>query len=112
MTPEILDLLFPNDLPSVKEIEKKYPKRKLPENAVVSRLAPSPTGYLHIGNFYQGFMAERLAHQNQGVFFLRVEDTDQARKVEGAVEVVLRAMGHYGIMPDEGAQIDGSERGE
>ncbi len=111
MTPEILDLLFPNELPTIKEIEKKYPPRKLPEGAVVSRLAPSPTGYLHIGNFYQGFMAERLAHQNKGVFFLRVEDTDQARKVEGAVEVVLRALGHYGIMPDEGAQIDGSECG-
>jgi glutamyl-tRNA synthetase len=112
MTPEILDLLFPNELPSIKEIEKKYPPRKLPEGAVVSRLAPSPTGYLHIGNFYQGFMAERLAHQNQGVFFLRVEDTDQARKVNGAVEVVLRAMGHYGVIPDEGAQMDGSERGD
>ena len=111
MTPEILDLLFPNKLPTVAEIEAKYPPRTLPEGAVVSRLAPSPTGYLHLGNFYQGFMAERLAHQHKGVFFLRIEDTDQARKVEGAVEVVLRAMGHYGVIPDEGAQRDGSERG-
>lgn len=111
MTPEILSLLFPNDLPAIKEIEKRYPQRKLPKGAVVSRLAPSPTGYLHIGNFYQGFLAERLAHTNGGVFFLRVEDTDQARKVEGAVEVVLRALSHYGINPDEGAQLDGGEIG-
>ena len=111
MTPEILDLLFPNELPTIKEIEKRYPKRQLPEGAVVSRLAPSPTGYLHIGNFYQGFLAERLAHTNGGVFFLRVEDTDQARKVEGAVEVVLNALAHYGINPDEGAQLSGDEMG-
>ncbi len=107
MTPEILDLLFPNKLPTVAEIESKYPPRQLPEGAVVSRLAPSPTGYLHIGNFYQGFMAERLAHQHNGVFFLRVEDTDQARKVDGAVEVVLNALAHYGIHPDEGRTLKG-----
>jgi len=111
MTPEILDLLFPNPLPTVAEIEAKYPPRQLPEGAVVSRLAPSPTGYLHIGNFYQGFMAERLAHQHNGVFFLRVEDTDQARKVEGAVEVVLNALAHYGIHPDEGRTLSGGEIG-
>ncbi len=111
MTPEILDLLFPNPLPSVDEILAKYPPRQLPEGAVVSRLAPSPTGYLHIGNFYQGFMAERLAHQHNGVFFLRVEDTDQKRKVEGAVEVVLGALAHYGIHPDEGRTLSGNEKG-
>lgn len=112
MTPEILNLLFPDRLPSIKEIEKLYPKRRLPEGAIVSRLAPSPTGYLHIGNFYQGFLAERLAHTHGGVFFLRVEDTDQARKVEGAVEVVLNALSHYGINPDEGPQISGKEVGK
>ena len=111
MTPEILDLLFPNKLPTIEEIEAKYPARHLPEGAVVSRLAPSPTGYLHIGNFYQGFMAERLAHQHNGVFFLRVEDTDQKRQVEGAVEVVLDALAHYGIHPDEGRTLAGTEKG-
>ncbi|MBQ4472461.1 MAG: glutamate--tRNA ligase [Alphaproteobacteria bacterium] len=109
MTPEILDLLFPNKLPTIAEIEAKYPPRQLPEGAVVSRLAPSPTGYLHIGNFYQGFMAERLAHQHNGVFFLRIEDTDQKREIEGAVEVVLRALAHYGIYPDEGSTLDGEK---
>ena len=109
MTPEILDLLFPNKLPSVDEVLAKYPPRQLPEGAVVSRLAPSPTGYLHIGNFYQGFMAERLAHQHNGIFFLRIEDTDQARKVEGAVEVVLNALAHYGIYPDEGLTLNGEK---
>ena len=112
MTPEILDLLFPNKLPTVAEIEAKYPPRQLPEGAVVSRMGPSPTGYLHIGNFYQGFMAERLAHQHNGVFFLRVEDTDQKRAVEGAVPIVLRAMAHYNVLPDEGPQLDGSDKGE
>lgn len=112
MIPEIIDLLFPNPLPSIEEIEAKYPARSLPEGAVVSRLAPSPTGYLHIGNFYQGFLAERLAHQNGGAFFIRVEDTDQKRRVEGAVQVVLRALAHYHVLPDEGPQLDGSDKGE
>ncbi len=111
MTPEIIDLLFPNPLPTVEEIEAKYPPRHLPEGAVVSRLAPSPTGYLHIGNFYQGFLAERLAHQTGGVFFIRVEDTDQKRRVEGAVQVVLRALAHYNVLPDEGPQLDGTDKG-
>ncbi len=111
MTPEIIDLLFPNALPTPEEIEARYPARQLPEGAVVSRLAPSPTGYLHIGNFYQGFLAERLAHQNKGVFFLRVEDTDQKRRVDGAVQVVLKALAHYHVLPDEGAQEDGSDKG-
>ncbi|MBO7484308.1 MAG: glutamate--tRNA ligase [Alphaproteobacteria bacterium] len=111
MTPEIIDLLFPNVLPTPEEIEARYPARQLPEGAVVSRLAPSPTGYLHIGNFYQGFLAERLAHQNKGVFFLRVEDTDQKRRVDGAVQVVLKALAHYHVLPDEGAQEDGSDKG-
>ncbi len=111
MTPEILDLLFPNKLPTVAEIEAKYPPRQLPEGAVVSRLAPSPTGYLHLGNFYQGFMAERLAHQHNGIFFLRIEDTDQKRKIEGAVEIVLNAMAHYGVHPDEGPTLEGGEAG-
>ena len=111
MTPEIIDLLFPNKLPTIEEIEAKYPARQLPEGAVVSRLAPSPTGYLHIGNFYQGFLAERLAHQNKGVFFLRVEDTDQKRCVRGAVDVVLKALAHYHVLPDEGVQVGGSETG-
>ena len=107
MTPEVLDLLFPNKLPTVAEIEAKYPPRQLPEGAVVSRLAPSPTGYLHIGNFYQGFMAERLAHQHNGIFFLRIEDTDQKREIEGAVDVVLKALAHYEIYPDEGSTLNG-----
>ncbi len=111
MTPEIIDLMFPNPLPSIEDIEAKYPPRKLPEGAVVSRLAPSPTGYLHIGNFYQGFLAERLAHQTKGVFFIRVEDTDQKRRVEGAVQVVLRALAHYNVLPDEGPQLDGTDKG-
>ncbi|MGN0919960.1 MAG: glutamate--tRNA ligase [Alphaproteobacteria bacterium] len=111
MSPEIIDLLFPNPLPSIAEIEARYPSRTLPEGAVVSRLAPSPTGYLHIGNFYQGFLAERLAHQNNGVFFLRVEDTDQKRRVDGAVQVVLKALAHYHVLPDEGVQMDNSDKG-
>ena len=89
MTPEIIDLLFPTPLPTVAEIEAKYPPRQLPEGACVTRVGPSPTGNMHIGTLYQALCAERVAHQSGGVFFLRLEDTDQKRELEGAAELII-----------------------
>ena len=91
MTPEIIAKMFPNPLPSIAEIESRYPSRQLPEGAKVMRVAPSPTGFLHVGTIYQGIIAERVAHQSGGVFFVRVEDTDQKRKVDGALELILES---------------------
>ena len=103
----LADLLFPNVTDTPETLEKKYPIRQLPEGAVVTRMAPSPTGFVHLGNLVQGLTAERMAHQSGGVLFLRVEDTDAKREVPGAVEVLIDTLKHYGISFDEGATHDG-----
>ncbi len=103
----LADLLFPNVTDTPEILEEKYPQRALPEGAVVTRMAPSPTGFVHLGNLVQGLTAERMAHQSGGVLFLRVEDTDAKREVPGAVEVLIETLKHYGICFDEGATIDG-----
>lgn len=111
MTPEIIAKIFPNPLPSVSEIEAKYPPRALPQGAKVTRVAPSPTGFMHVGGIYAGLMCERVAHQSGGVFYLRVEDTDQKRKVDGAVDLITNSLGRYGIFIDEGVDKDGRDFG-
>lgn len=103
----LAELLFPRVTDTPETLEQKYPARTLPEGAVVTRMAPSPTGFVHLGNLVQGLTAERMAHQSGGVLFLRVEDTDAKREVAGAVEVLINTLKHYGIQFDEGATIDG-----
>ena len=101
------ELLFPNVTETPEEIEAKFPARNNPEGAVITRMAPSPTGFVHLGNLVQGLTSERMAHQSEGVLFLRVEDTDAKREVPGAVEVLINTLKHYGISFDEGATVDG-----
>ena len=103
----LADLLFPNVTDTPEDLEARFPARNLPEGAVVSRMAPSPTGFVHLGNLVQGTISERLCHQSGGVLFLRVEDTDAKREVPGAVEVLINTLRHYDICFDEGATIDG-----
>ncbi len=104
---KLASLLFPNVTDTPEALEEKYPLRNLPEGAVVTRMAPSPTGFVHLGNLVMGLTAERMAHQSGGVLFLRVEDTDAKREVPGAVEVLINTLKHYGIQFDEGATIQG-----
>ena len=103
----LANLLFPNVTETPDEVEARFPARNLPEGAVVSRMAPSPTGFVHLGNLVQGTISERMSHQSNGVLFLRVEDTDAKREVPGAVEVLIDTLKHYGIQFDEGATHDG-----
>lgn len=103
----LAELLFPDVTDTPASLEEKYPPRQLPAGAVVTRMAPSPTGFVHLGNLVMGLTAERMAHQSGGVLFLRVEDTDAKREVPGAVEVLIRTLAHYGISFDEGATISG-----
>ena len=103
----LADLLFPDVTDTPEMLEEKYPVRDLPEGAVVTRMAPSPTGFIHLGNLVQGLTAERMAHQSGGVLFLRVENTDAKREVPGAVEVLIDTLKHYGISFDEGATHGG-----
>ena len=103
----LAQLLFPQVSETCEEVEARFPGRNLPEGAVVSRMAPSPTGFVHLGNLVQGTISERMSHQSGGVLFLRVEDTDAKREVPGAVEVLIDTLKHYGIQFDEGATHDG-----
>ncbi len=101
------ELMFPHITKKIADYEQIYPQRQLPEGARVTRLAPSPTGFIHLGNLYGALADERLAHQSGGVFFLRIEDTDDKREVEGAVETLITSLDYFGIHFDEGAVIDG-----
>ena len=103
----LADLLFPHVTETCESLEERFPMRNVPEGAVVTRMAPSPTGFVHLGNLVQGLTSERMAHQSGGVLFLRVEDTDAKREVPGAVEVLIDTLKHYGINFDEGATHDG-----
>ena len=97
---ELADLIFP-DVKEVSYYEKKYPERDLPEGAQVVRVAPSPTGFIHVGGIFQGLIAKKIAEQTGGVFFVRIEDTDQKRKIENGNEEILNAYKDYDLYPDE-----------
>ncbi|MGN0527968.1 MAG: glutamate--tRNA ligase [Eubacterium sp.] len=109
---KLADLLFPQIGRDGAYYENKYPARNLKEGAKVTRFAPSPTGFLHFGNLYTMLVAYRTAKNSDGIFYVRVEDTDQKRKVEGAVEVMLKSLAAYGIEPDEGVIGENQEKGE
>ena len=102
----LADLLFPNVTMTKEELESKYPQRNLKEGAKVTRFAPSPTGFVHFGGLFPSTVGERLAHQSGGVFYLRIEDTDAKREVEGAAEGLIKTLAKYGINFDEGAILD------
>ena len=106
-TKALANLLFPDVTNTPEMMEARFPQRNAPEGAVITRMAPSPTGFVHLGNLVQGLTSERMAHQSGGVLFLRVEDTDAKREVPGAVEVLIDTLKHYGIHFDEGATMDG-----
>ena len=104
---ELSELIYPALPHTPEDYEKMYPARDLAEGAMVTRLGPSPTGFIHLGNLYGAFVDERLAHQSGGVFYLRIEDTDDKRYVENAVETIITSLGFFGIRFDEGATLDG-----
>ena len=104
---KLADFLFPDVTNDPDKYESIYPERNLPEGACVTRLGPSPTGFIHLGNLFSAFADERIAHQSGGIFFLRIEDTDDKRFVEGAAETVIRSLDYFGIRFDEGAGVDG-----
>ena len=98
---KLADLLFVDNQLTVEEIEKRYAKRDLPQGAHVTRFAPSPTGYMHLGGFFQALIDFNLAKRSGGVFYLRIEDTDQKREVSGASAIIMNILTSYGLLPDE-----------
>ena len=107
---DLADLIFPN-AKDISYYEEKYPERDLPEGAVVSRFAPSPTGFVHVGGLYQALVAKEMTRKTGGVFFLRVEDTDQKREVENGVTDIVNSLKDFDIFPDEGMISETEEKG-
>lgn len=107
---ELANLIFP-DVKDISYYEEKYPRRNLKEGAIVTRFAPSPTGFVHIGGLYQSLIAKKIADQTEGVFFLRVEDTDQKREVENGVAGIVNSLKEFKIEPDEGMISETEEKG-
>jgi glutamyl-tRNA synthetase len=104
----LVELLFPDreQLPSLEALEAQFPSRSLPAGAMVTRVAPSPTGFAHIGLVYMALLNRRFAQQTNGCFILRIEDTDSKREVQGAFTTIVTALNAYGITPDEGFVLD------
>ena len=97
---DLANLIFPDAKP-IEYYEKMYPERELEEGAIVTRFAPSPTGFVHIGGLYQALCARTAAKKTNGVFFLRVEDTDQKREVENGVTGIINSLKDFDMAPDE-----------
>ena len=102
MSKELAQLLFPNVDKTIEYYEELYPERNLDKKAKVTRLGPSPTGFIHLGNLYGALVDERIAH-------LRIEDTDDKRKVEGSEELIIRSLKFFGIEFDEGVSLEGEK---
>lgn len=107
MNHELAELLFPDIDKTPEEIEASFPARELKEGAMVTRFGPSPTGFMHVGNLYGAFIDSVMAHQTGGVMYLRLEDTDSKREVEGAKELILNSLKHFHITYDEGYGKEG-----
>ena len=107
---DLANLIFP-DVKDISYYEEKYPERNLPEGAVVTRFAPSPTGYVHIGGLYQCVLESVLTKRTNGVFLLRIEDTDQKREIENAVTGILDSLKNFDIEYDEGLISENEEKG-
>lgn len=107
---DLANLIFPN-AKDISYYEEKYPARNLPEGAIVTRFAPSPTGFVHIGGLYQALVARTAAKKTNGVFFLRIEDTDQKREIENGVTGIVNSLRDFDMSPDEGQIAENEEIG-
>lgn len=99
---DLANYIFPEINKTIADLEAKYPARKLPEGAEVTRFAPSPTGFLHLGSLFTSLVAHKVAKDTGGVFYLRLEDTDTKREVEGSGDELVRQLAYFGIDPKEG----------
>ena len=108
---DLANLVFP-EAKDISYYENMYPERNLKEGAIVTRFAPSPTGFVHIGGLYQSLIAKKLAEQTEGVFFLKIEDTDQKREVENGITDIVKSLKDFGLDPDEGMISETEEKGE
>ena len=108
---DLANLIFP-EIKDIEYYEKQYPNRNIKEKAQVTRIGPSPTGNVHIGTIFQALINKTIARQSEGVFFARIEDTDQKRMVEDGIEQIITSLEKFELLPDESMTIDGENNGE
>lgn len=108
---QLAELMYPNVKNDIEYFELKYPKRTLKEGAIVTRFAPSPTGFVHMGSLLTAFIAKKVTKDTSGVFFLRIEDTDQKRSVDNGIQGILNDLSNFDIIPDEGVISESEEKG-
>ena len=99
---KLAELIFKDITGTVEELEERFPRRDLPEGAKVTRFAPSPTGYMHIGGLYAAMISRKIAKQSDGVFYLRIEDTDKKRELEDGVNEIINSLKKFDLTFDEG----------
>ena len=109
---ELADLLLPNVSSDIEQYENKYPERNLKDGAIVTRFAPSPTGFVHMGSLFTSFICRKVATDTEGVFYLRIEDTDQKRQVENGVKGIVDDLKNFQIEIDEGMLTEEEEKGK
>ena len=109
---DLANLLYPDVTKTIDDLEKMYPERNLPEGAQVMRFAPSPTGRMHLGNLYASFIPEVISNQTNGVFIVRMEDTDQKRSIDNGVNLIIKDLKDFNIKFDEGMISETEWNGE
>ena len=109
---DLANLIFPNITTTIADLEKRYPKRNLKPGAMVTRFAPSPTGFLHTGSLFTSLVSCRFAKQSDGVFYIRLEDTDTKREIAGSAESLINQLKEFDVIPDEGYISDTKEIGD
>ena len=108
---DLAEVMFPNVTKTIEDYEAMYPERDLPEGAVVSRFAPSPTGFVHMGSLLAAFVERKVPKDTNGVFYLRIEDTDQKRSVENGIQGIIDDLKNFDITIDEGVVSETEEKG-
>ena len=108
---DLADLIFPDIYKTIEDYEKLYPKRDLPLGAEVTRFAPSPTGFLHTGSLFTSMISQKVANQSNGIFYVRLEDTDTKREIQGSGKELIDQLALFGVIPDEGYLGD-EEKGQ
>ncbi|MCI9020650.1 MAG: glutamate--tRNA ligase [Eubacterium sp.] len=106
---KLAELVFPDVTVTIQELEERFPRRNLKHGAYVTRFAPSPTGYMHIGGLYAALISRKLASQTDGIFYLRIEDTDKKREIEGGTQEIIQSLAGYGVGFDEGPFAGGEK---
>ena len=105
---QLAKLICPDVNITIADLETKFPPRNLNENAKVTRFAPSPTGFLHTGSLFASFVASKLAYDSNGVFYLRIEDTDTKREVKDSIKTLVEQLSLFNIKINEGYGIGGN----